>query len=297
VNVIPVADIFTDDTTKESSVYWAIYTNDIMEGVEFDAVFGSEPYIENWARQLAVEPVFIDTRRTLVPISGTAIRENPSANWSYIAPEFRRFYLRRVLIVGAESTGKTTLAKNLAEHYATRFVPEWGRVFIEQNVDVHQEVPQEYKRVTFGSILNNQPRLEDEIEQQAHRVCFYDTDLFTTSLWYAQWQNEGDDLMKLIMEKVAEREPRYDVVFLMSDESADWVNDGYREQTRGVRSHFTGKLRGHFSVAERHEHGPRLFELNGSWDSRQLQAVNVVDSLLAGRFNASTKHSQERLYG
>ena len=39
--------------------------------------------------------------------------------------------MKRVAIVGAESTGKTTLATALAEHYRTAWVPEFGRLYTE----------------------------------------------------------------------------------------------------------------------------------------------------------------------
>lgn len=283
VDVVPVVDIYTDDNDPQSSIYWGIYTKDIMKGVEFDAVFGSEPYIRDWAYQLHATPVEIDTRRSLVPISGTEIRENPMANWSYIAPEFRPFYLNRVLIVGAESTGKTTLAKNLAEHYSTRFVPEWGRIFVEQNFAEGEEITPEYKRVTFASILNNQPRIEDEIERLSHRVCFFDTDLFTTALWFREWQENSslDPMMEHIIQISTQREKRYDLVILLDHREAAWRNDGYREQTDDIRERFTDKLSSHFNVAERHHNLP-LIILGGPLEERTPIAIDVVDALLSG---------------
>ena len=268
INVRLVADIYTDDSTPESSLYWAQYALDIMNGVDFDVVVGSEPYIERWAHALDVDFIAVDTRRTIVPVSGTEIRKNPMEYWSYIAPEFRTFYLKRVLLVGAESTGKTTLAKNLSRHYGTRFVPEYGRYYVEKMFNEGDEIDDMTKRIAFGNIVNEQPRLEREIEQQCHRVCFYDTDLFTTSLWYEQWQPHAimDDLHRLILS----RQSKYDMVLLQHDDTK-WIDDGYREQNQKVRGQFTEDLWNYHRGAH---------VLHGSWDTRQKTAIQLVDELL-----------------
>src|SRR3712207_3435228 len=73
VSVKLVADLFVDDNNPQDSKMWAVYTQDIFEGDTFDVVFTSEPYGEWWANAMGVQHVQVDTRRTLVPISGTKI--------------------------------------------------------------------------------------------------------------------------------------------------------------------------------------------------------------------------------
>jgi HTH-type transcriptional repressor of NAD biosynthesis genes len=67
--------------------------------------------------------------RTHVPVSGTAIRDDIVGNWEFLASTTKADLCKRVVICGAESTGTTTLAKALAEHYKTTVVPEYGRHF------------------------------------------------------------------------------------------------------------------------------------------------------------------------
>ncbi len=62
------------------------------------------------------------------------MRANPLANLEYLEPCVRAYYVKRVVLVGAESTGKSTLARILAEHFQTRFVAEYGREHWEQKV-------------------------------------------------------------------------------------------------------------------------------------------------------------------
>lgn len=279
VNVKLVADIGTDDTDPASSVYWGRYAWDIMEDNDFDAVFGSEPYLYTWAEAMGVEAVMVDTRRTLVPVSGTEIRNDPMANWSYIAEEFRPFYLKRVLVVGAESTGKTTLCKKLAQTYSTRFVPEYGRVFVEEYVPEGMDIETIDKRIIFGSILNNQERIAKEIELQSHRICFYDTDFFTTMLWYEQWQNSEDSLYRLLGEAVDREANKWDLVLISTDQHATWDYDGWREQTSGVRAEFTRRLQLYFD--ERAENGGCPYvTLGGTWATREYWANSMIKKIV-----------------
>jgi nicotinamide riboside kinase len=75
--------------------------------------------------------VAVDPARAAVPCSGTQVRANPFAWWDFLAPCVRAYFAVRVVLIGAESTGKTTLAQALAAHYHTTWVPEYGRTYWE----------------------------------------------------------------------------------------------------------------------------------------------------------------------
>jgi NadR type nicotinamide-nucleotide adenylyltransferase len=73
----------------------------------------------------------VDRARAAVPVSGTLIRSDPLAYLEFLEPCVRAYFVRRVVLIGAESTGKTTLAQQLAERFNTTWVPEYGRVHWE----------------------------------------------------------------------------------------------------------------------------------------------------------------------
>jgi NadR type nicotinamide-nucleotide adenylyltransferase len=95
-----------------------------------DVVFSSEAYGAELARRLGARHVAFDPERTRVPISATQIRADPLAHWQFIPPPVRPYFVRRVALVGAESTGKTTLAQALAAHFGTVWVPEFARAYL-----------------------------------------------------------------------------------------------------------------------------------------------------------------------
>lgn len=100
-----------------------------------DAVVTSEPYGAELSRRFEAADVRLDQSRGTVAISATKIRADPIAHWTLIEPPVRAWLARRVVVVGAESTGTTTLSLDLAAalrarggaHALTGWVPEYGR--------------------------------------------------------------------------------------------------------------------------------------------------------------------------
>ena len=124
--VIVVADTLPADDSRS----WAAYVRAIC-GFVPDLVFTSETYGDAFARFLGARHVLVDLERRTVPVSATVIRRDPLAHWEHLEPCARAFFARRVCVVGAESSGTTTLASDLAAHYRTVWVPEFGREHFE----------------------------------------------------------------------------------------------------------------------------------------------------------------------
>lgn len=269
-----ITDICTDDNDPKSSVLWGIYTRDMLGQDMPDVVFSSEDYGARWAKEIGAAHVAVDPHRTRIPVSGTKIRNDPYLHWQYLNRYARLSYLKRVLIVGAESTGKSTLCANLANKYGTLYVPEYGRIYSEMAGPDRESMTKEQERIIFSNIVNEQPRLAREIEADARLVCFHDTDLYLTSLWYERWQPESphDGLYSTIWEAAAYAD-NFDLV-LISDPFTDFHDDGYREFSQEDREEFTARLKGIFSA--------RYKLLSGTWDEREKAAIRYTNHLFEG---------------
>ncbi|EFE73517.1 LOW QUALITY PROTEIN: conserved hypothetical protein, partial [Streptomyces filamentosus NRRL 15998] len=92
--------------------HMAVFRAAVPERV--DAVFTSEAYGEELGRRFGADSVLVDPDRTLFPVSGTAVRKDPVGCWDFLQPPVRAALARRVVVLGAESTGTTTLARALA---------------------------------------------------------------------------------------------------------------------------------------------------------------------------------------
>ncbi len=83
----------------------------------------------------------------------------------------------RISITGPESTGKSLLAKGLAEKFGTLFVPEYARQYLDQ-------IGRKYKEKDLLKISKGQIRMQEEIEKQLKRnIVFLDTDLIVIKVW------------------------------------------------------------------------------------------------------------------
>ena len=127
-----------NDAPEEEHRAFVAWVCRAMLGLTVDRVFTSELYGDGFAASLArhfghpVEHLAFDPSRTIVPVSGTRMRENPSLHGTFLAGPVRRDLVRRVALIGGESTGKTTLAAALAHRLGTPWVPEYGRELWEQ---------------------------------------------------------------------------------------------------------------------------------------------------------------------
>ncbi|RMG29288.1 MAG: ATPase [Bacteroidetes bacterium] len=83
---------------------------------------------------------------------------------------------QKIAIIGPESTGKTTLARQLARHYGTLWVPEYARTYLDQ-------LGRPYEEADLLQIARGQLALEEELLPAAHGFLFCDTHLLVIKIW------------------------------------------------------------------------------------------------------------------
>ncbi|OZC04004.1 AAA family ATPase [Rubricoccus marinus] len=137
-----------------------------------DAVFtGGEAYGEPLAETLGAEHVVVDRR--IEGLSGTAARVDPLSPEAELHPLVRGHFVQKVAFLGAESTGKSTLAQALAEATGEPYVEEVGRtLWVEADGDL--------PLAEYETICREHVALEDQAVQRARRFVFVDTNAITT---------------------------------------------------------------------------------------------------------------------
>jgi NadR type nicotinamide-nucleotide adenylyltransferase len=254
-----------DAVPSDDSVGWAAYTLRVL-GFAPDAVFTSEDYGEAYARALGSRHVSVDRARTTVPCSGTMIRADPVGHLEWLSPFMRAVYVRRVCVLGAESTGTTTLAEALTRHYQTECVPEYGREYCA--LKWKDGYTSDWRTEEFVHIAETQARREDAAARVANRVLIADTDAFTTGLWHERYMGARSAAVDAIG---AER--RADLYLLTGDE-IPFVQDGLRDG-----EHVRHAMNAAFDRALR-DTGRRFVLLRGAHEGRLAEAVRHVDALL-----------------
>lgn len=178
VKIIP--DIGKDDDSQT----WAAYTVDYL-GYTPDVVFSSEAYGITYAACMGCKHVMVDQKRQHIPISATKIRSNPLHYWRYMHPYVRGYFAKRVCVVGAESTGTTTLSNALAKHYKTMWVPEYGRLYS----DAKRYSTTPWYSDEFASIASLQQAMEDDMAGYGSGLLICDTNATATELWHRRYMN------------------------------------------------------------------------------------------------------------
>jgi NadR type nicotinamide-nucleotide adenylyltransferase len=119
-------------------------------------------------------------------------------------------------IVGPESTGKSTLASELARHYKTEFVREMARVYLEQ-------LDYPYQFEDLAKIAAWQLKEEDQLKKSSHEIIICDTTLLVLKIWS---EFKYDKCDHWILEE--EARSNYDLI-LLTDIDLPWQEDPLRE--------------------------------------------------------------------
>jgi HTH-type transcriptional repressor of NAD biosynthesis genes len=206
-----VPQVPADDPAR----FWDIWRGVVMRyhPEPIDLVFASEAYGQRLADEVGARFVPCDIARAARPCSGSAIRADPFEHWDFIPAPVRPFFAKRVCTFGPESSGKTTLARDLGRHFGTVVVPEYGRTYTE----------------TFGTALNAEDlrRIAEghlasvaAAGRQANRIVIEDTDPVLTAVWSdmllgacEQWLDDFDD---------------YADLYVLCGISMPWEDDGTR---------------------------------------------------------------------
>jgi len=106
------------DTLDEFYGHWVPFVDE--HASDIDSVFTSEDYGDDFGRYLGVEHYLVDKERTNYPISGTEVRADLFGKWDMLPSTTRRIMQFKVVILGTESTGKTTLTEKLTKHFTDK---------------------------------------------------------------------------------------------------------------------------------------------------------------------------------
>jgi NadR type nicotinamide-nucleotide adenylyltransferase len=226
-----------------------------------DFVFASEEYGVRLARVLGAAYVPVDHERRLVPVSGTAVRNDPMKYWRYLPVPVRPYFVRRVCIIGPESTGKSTLAARLARRFDTVMVGEYARALIDRHAGAVDDS-------LFPAIVRGQAASEEALARQANRVLICDSDAFTTTLYHELYVGACPPYIR----EAAER-ARYDL-YLVTSPDAPYVADPQRNHPEHRGWFFDRCVEWVRSRSARH------VILRGSWDERFDLACAAIDGLL-----------------
>ena len=169
----------------------------------------------------------------------------------------------RIALTGPESTGKSTLSRQLAAHYGTSWAPEYARAYLEAHGPA-------YALPDLEAIARGQLAAEEAAAAQATRLLFCDTDLLVIKIWA---EHAFGHCPAWILAALAR--PRYDLILLPAVD-LPWVPDPLREHPDPAqRAYFFGLY-----LAELQRQPTPFAIISGPPGHRLAQAVRHVEALL-----------------
>lgn len=174
--------------------------------------------------------------------------------------------IRRVAILGAESTGKTTLARSLAVRYHTHWVPEYSREYMARN-------PGDYTADDIVRMTKIQVEQENELLRRSEKILFADTELIIAKVWC-------EDVFGFCPEWIAEAlVPNHYDLYLLTANDLPWVPDPVRVNPQ---------RRGYFYEWYRREleqYGFAYEIISGRHEMRLFNAIQAIEKHFGTTFS------------
>lgn len=172
----------------------------------------------------------------------------------------------KIVLFGPESTGKTTLSKQLARHYNSVWVREYAREYLQDKWNNERKTcePKDLLPIAIG-----QMKLENELAQKTNSVLICDTDLLETKVYSEAYYNGTCDP---ILETYALKNS-YDLYFLTYIDTP-WEADDLRDKPNERKRMFNA-----FETALKTYNKPYIL-LKGNKAERLKLAIEHIDKLL-----------------
>ena len=240
--------------SEEISRVWSGLFLKILPPVQL--VITSEEYGPMVARYLNCRHLSFDPARSSVPVSATRIRQNLWANWHYLPESVQRHFQRTVVLLGTESTGKSTLAKWLSNQLPATLVEEVGRELVP--------LSEEVSRTQLLQIALLHAERIEQARATLMPLVIVDTDVYITQS-YAKFT--FDNYLKL--PKQIYQANRADLRLYLNVE-VPFVQDGTRlsEDRRNELDRSHRATLAHFGVA--------FTEIGEDWTMRRQKALDAI---------------------
>jgi HTH-type transcriptional regulator, transcriptional repressor of NAD biosynthesis genes len=253
---------------------------------KIDVIVSSEDYGEQLTQYFPGSSNYVvDQPRTTHPISGTAARNDLFGNWKHLPIPTRKGLIPRVIVLGAESTGTTTLSLALTEHYQARYVPEYGRDYTVEWLETMRESnpnakmedlvwrPSDFERIgKYQTVLEN--RAASKLE--GFPLVIGDTDAFATAVWENRYLGTT---LNVVLDEPYAQVPHRDLYLLTDHVGVEWEDDGFRDG-QDIRAGMTEVFEDALT-----ERGYSWALLRGSHEERMKIAVKMIDKVLTERLD------------
>lgn len=235
-------------------------------GEPIDIVFCGSDYDENsfWNLNYPDSKLHIFKRDE---ISSTELRENIYQHWDWLPNFVKPYFVKKVLIIGIESSGKSVMTVNLANYFNTNYIDEAGRELSEKSGTDQMMINEDFTEILLTQKLNEMKAIE-----YSNKILFCDTDCLITQFFLKFL--EGDK-KNINLSNAIDALNEYDLILFLTPD-VKWVQDGDRsEEIRDNREKYKNM------VAEIYKSHNKTFEfIEGDYLTKFNKCVELVNKLI-----------------
>jgi len=220
----------------------------------------SEEYGKHVASCMGIQHIPFDIEKKFIPISASTIRRDIITNWEFLPDSVRPDYALKVVLLGTESTGKTTLTERLATHFCCTQVHEAGRDLIPDSKSF------EFEDLTLVS-SEHAARINEAAIGESPLIII-DTDVHITKSYAEFIFGKKLDVTKTVYDSSKA------ALYLYLNNDVPYIQDG----TRLDEAERNNLDLSHRSVLK--QHNIEIAEIRGNWEQRFRQCVDLISELL-----------------
>ena len=248
----------TSESSQEISKLWSKIFKELCPAYEL--VITSEEYGDYVAEHMGIKHIPFDINKQLYPVSATAVRNNLFENWNFLPQSVKPYFAIKVVILGTESTGKSTLYENLVKHYSCSGVKEAGRDLIANS--------NEFKFDDLNLVASEHAKRINKKKYGVSPLIIIDTDIHTT-MSYAKFifNKELQVADKVYNSNKAD-------LYLYLNNDVEYIQDGTRlsESDRNLLDLSHRKILKEKNI--------KFVEINGNWTQRFEKTLKEIDLII-----------------
>ena len=271
VKIITLKDETVDKKDYTES-YWDSDSRIVKDkiGKKIDVVFSGDDYDENsfWNKCYEESDYIVFPRNKY---NSTEIRGDLYGHWDWMPQVVRTYFTKKVLLIGGESSGKSTLTINLANYFNTVYLEEVGRDLSElSGTDIYM-LPEDFTRI----LLEHKAK-EFRLIEKSNKVFFEDTDCLITHFFLDFLNDEESQKNGKLADAIAALNS-YDLILFLEPD-VEWVQDGDRSEVIAAdRKKYSEMIKKYYT-----DRGFGFKIISGDYNTRFDLAVKYVNELIEG---------------
>lgn len=123
--------------------------------------------------------------------------------------------MKKIVLIGPESTGKTSLCEQLAQHFNAEWIPEYARTYVEN-------LSRKYNYADVENIAKMQ-QMQFREKEIGDGIVFFDTDLIITKVWFSECYAKVPEWLDAAIKD------QNVSLYLLCKPDLDWKYDAVRE--------------------------------------------------------------------